>query len=64
MALIGKLFGKSTSGKGNLTEDQSRARAFLGSVPGQSTDEQAAVRSHMEAELEAQRAARAPSTEA
>ncbi len=46
MAILGKLFGKSGSAKASLSADQDRARMFLSAVPGQSNEEQDAVRRH------------------
>ena len=66
MGIIGKVFGKS-SGKSHANEqlaaDRARTAAAASPGPLQTTEQIAHVREQMEAELEAQRARRAQSTQ-
>ena len=62
MGLFDRLFGKKRTPNATTTADRARGQQMAGRETGQTTDEQAATRGRMEAEMDAQRLGRAGTT--
>jgi hypothetical protein len=59
MGFFDRLFGKKRATTASTAADQARSRQMAGRETGQTTDEQAATRGRMEAEMAGQRQGRA-----
>ena len=59
MGFLDRIFRKRRAGSSNTDADRARSQQLAGRETGQTTDEQAATRGRMEAELDDQRSRRA-----
>jgi hypothetical protein len=55
MGFLDRIFGKRRAGAATTDADRARGQQLAGRETGQTLDEQAATRSRMEAEMDAQR---------